>query len=85
LSGKKLQPNIRTQFNQISQEINSAYTFVDWTKIYRKLTYWELELENAADSTLDEVLTMQKSQANGEFARFIKQNYPKWFADSYSG
>jgi DNA-binding response OmpR family regulator len=82
LVGEKTSTEYRTQFNQISQEINSAYTFVDWTKIYRKLTYWELELENAADSTLDEVLTMQKSQANGEFARFIKQNYPKWFADS---
>ncbi len=67
----------QTQFNQISQQINTAQTFNDWVNIYKKLTYWELEV--SAESALDDVLYYQRSEANNEFSRFIKDNYTKWF------
>ena len=81
LIGEKTSTDYRIQFNQISQLINTASVFNDWVNIYKKLTYWELELENASDSTLDEILAMQKSQANSEFSRFIRLNYEKWFSE----
>ena len=80
LISQKTSTDYQTQFGQISQLINSASSFNNWVDIYKKLTYWELELENAADNTLDEVLFMQKSQANNDFSRFIKNNYTKWFS-----
>jgi len=81
LISQKTSTDYRIQFNKISQQINSAHTFHDWVEIYKILTYWELELENAADETLDEVLASQRNEANGEFTRFIRSNYIKWFTD----
>ena len=69
----------RTQFNQISQQINTANTFSDWVDIYKKLTYWELEVTD--DNALSEVLSFQWSEANNEFSRFIRGNYIKWFTE----
>jgi len=79
LISQKTATEYRTQFNQISQLINSAHTFSDWVEIYKKLTYWELEIENIGDEALDEVLGSQRTEANNEFSRYIKSNYIKWF------
>ena len=81
LVSQKATSEYRTQFNQISQLINSARTYNDWIDIYKKLIYWELEFENTSDEALDEVLALQRNEANGEFSRFIKSNYVNWFTD----
>lgn len=39
--------------------------------------FWELELAQA-ESDMDELLTMQKTEANSAFAKFVKKNYEKW-------
>jgi len=69
----------QTQFAQIGMRINDRLTFEEWKDIYKKLVYWEIELSNSGDSTMDEVLSMQKEDANKAFFRFIKDNYPYWF------
>jgi hypothetical protein len=60
-------------------KINSARSFEDWADIYRKLVYWEMELEASNTGGMEEVLKMQKSEANNEFGRFIRSSYPGWF------
>jgi CheY-like chemotaxis protein len=67
----------QSEFNRISLQINDAYTFEDWIDIYKKLSYWELELQDG-EGTMDEVLLMQKSEANYAFAKFVKRNYLGW-------
>lgn len=69
----------QTQFSQISMRINDRLTYEEWKDVYKKLVYWEIELSNSGDSTMDEVLSMQKEEANKAFFRFIKENYPYWF------
>ena len=69
----------QSQFGRISMQINSASTFDDWADIYRKIVYWEIELQNSSDVNMDEILLMQKTDANKEFSRFIARNYHKWF------
>lgn len=69
----------QSKFSQISIDIANARVFTDWVEIYRKLLYWELELEKSEDSGMGEVLLMQKSEANNEFGKFIKNNYHNWF------
>jgi CheY-like chemotaxis protein len=66
------------EFSQIGMRLNDRLTAAEWTDIYRKLVYWELELSSSEDSAMDEILTMQKSEANTAFFRFIKENYLKW-------
>src|SRR5574344_1007793 len=64
-------------FSKISMKINDSLTFDDWIEVYKQLVYWELELQEA-DSTMHEMLTMQKTEANASFAKFIKRNYMSW-------
>ncbi|NQU84329.1 MAG: bifunctional response regulator/alkaline phosphatase family protein [Mariniphaga sp.] len=69
----------QSQFAQIGMRLNDRLSFSDWKDIYRKLVYWELELSASDDSAMDEVLVMQKNEANNTFCRFIKDNYFDWF------
>lgn len=74
---EKTTSDYQQEFNRIGQQINGASTWNEWMEIYRKLVFWELELENA-DSNMDELLKMQKTEANSAFTKFIKKNYEKW-------
>ncbi|WP_206609970.1 PglZ domain-containing protein [Maribellus luteus] len=67
------------QFAQIGMEISDRLSFDEWKEIYKKLVYWELELSDSEDSTMDQILAMQKEDANKAFFRFIKDNYADWF------
>ncbi len=68
----------QSKFAQMGMEINNCQTMSDWQTIYRKLVFWELELAKIEDAGMEEVLRMQKNEANNLFARFIKQHYTKW-------
>ncbi|MGF7140320.1 T9SS response regulator signal transducer PorX [Roseimarinus sediminis] len=65
-------------FSKLGMQINDSYTISDWEEVYRKLTYWEMELSNSDDKAMDEVLQMQKTEANHAFCRFIAKNYISW-------
>ncbi len=66
------------QFAKIGMQINDKLTPNEWKDIYKKLVYWEIELSQSDDSTMDEILSMQKEDANNAFFRFIKDNYIQW-------
>ena len=44
----------------------------------RKLVYWELKLEKSQDEGMNQVLAMQKNEANQVFTRFYEQHYIDW-------
>lgn len=66
------------EFTKLGMKINDSFTVDNWEEVYRKLTYWEMEMSNSDDKTMDEVLKMQKTEANSAFCRFISKNYIKW-------
>ena len=68
----------RQDFNKISSMISAASTFTDWTEIYKKIVFWELELEKSADPVLTEALKLQENDANNLFSKFIAKNYLEW-------
>lgn len=68
----------QSDFMKIGGEINDSMNYDDWQNVYRKLVYWELELSHSGDKNMDEILQMQKRDANKSFARFIRQNYLSW-------
>jgi CheY-like chemotaxis protein len=68
----------RSEFGRIGMQINDSLTYEDWVEVYKKLIYWELELSET-DSGMDEMLRMQKTEANNTFNKFIKKNYQSWF------
>lgn len=64
-------------FLKISQQINESSSSEEWIDVYKKLVYWELELEQAKTG-MDEVLRHQKSEANNLFGRYVRKNYLDW-------
>jgi DNA-binding response OmpR family regulator len=70
----------QVEFSKLGMKINDSFSITDWVEVYRKLTYWEMELANSNDKTMDDVLQMQKTEANSSFCRFIAKNYLRWFA-----
>ena len=64
-------------FGKIGMQINDSLTFEDWKEVYKRLVYWELELSET-DSNMDEMLGMQKTEANLAFAKFIRKHYEEW-------
>ncbi len=65
------------EFGKITSLINDSYSIEDWYELYNKLVFWELQLAST-DTNMDELLSMQKTEANSAFAKFIKKNYEKW-------
>ena len=70
----------RQEFSDITYMIDTANTIEEWMAIERTLTRWELELEKV-DSTMHDMLSMQREQANKAFAKFIAKNYEGWWAN----
>jgi DNA-binding response OmpR family regulator len=79
LVSDKTTTDYQQAFGQIGMQINTARSFNDWTAIYRKLTQWSLQLTESTDPGIAELLSMQLSEANSEFGKFIKSNYLSWF------
>lgn len=65
------------EFGRIGMQINDSLTTHDWKEVYKKLVYWELELESSQTQMMD-MLLKQKEEANWAFGKFIKKNYESW-------
>jgi CheY-like chemotaxis protein len=70
----------QSEFGKIGMQISDKLSFDEWVEVYKKLVFWELELSGSEDSAMDEVLKMQKSEANNSFARYIRNSYQSWFS-----
>ncbi len=79
---QKTTSGYQMQFGQIGMQINDRLNFDEWKEIYKKLVHWEIELSQSDDSTMDEVLAMQKDDANKAFFKFVKENYVDWFTQN---
>ena len=71
-------------FGKLSMQINDAGTIEEWIEVYRKIVFWELQLENA-DEQMHEMLKTQKEDANNMFGKFVKKNYMQWMQADRSG
>ncbi|SMO69221.1 Response regulator receiver domain-containing protein [Saccharicrinis carchari] len=77
LVAEKTTSSYQTEFGKIGLKINDSYSFADWAEVYKQLVYWEIELEDTKGE-MDEVLKMQKTEANHAFVKFVKRNYIDW-------
>ena len=56
LMSEKTNMGYQQEFRQLSMEISDRPDLPEWEDIYRKMIYWELELEKSQDSGLKEIL-----------------------------
>ena len=75
---EKTTRDYQTEFRNITISLSSNLDIHEWRDVYKKLTYWELELEQAGDRSVEEILSMQKAEANMQFFKFVKNNYKDW-------
>jgi DNA-binding response OmpR family regulator len=75
---EKTTRNYQQEFRNISMSLSLSLNKHEWYEIYKKLTYWELELDKSGDKSIEQILAMQKTEANTQFFRFIKNNYKNW-------
>ncbi|MCR5713834.1 MAG: PglZ domain-containing protein [Bacteroidales bacterium] len=68
----------QTTFAELGGDIAAARSFGDYAGLYRKLVYWDMELESLGDNLLQDILQTQKNDANAAFAKFVRQNYTGW-------
>lgn len=77
LVSEKTTIDYQQEFGKITSQINDCRTIEDWYEVYGKLVFWELELAST-DTNMDELLNMQKTEANSAFNKFVKKNYEDW-------
>lgn len=81
LVAEQTSSDYRQEFTKIAGLIDRADSMQEWMEIYRQLVFWELKLADT-DAALDEMLRMQKRDANSSFCKFVKRNYEKWMETS---
>lgn len=80
LISEKTMQDYQVEFRQISMDISSGLDFDGWSEMYRRLIQWELKLDASSTEQLEQIIGMQKSEANIEYSKFIIQNYKNWMS-----
>jgi DNA-binding response OmpR family regulator len=78
LVSEKTNTEYRKDFQQIGMTISDKLSFAEWSELYKKIIYWDLEIDKAQDKSMLDVLKMQKTDANAQFFKFIEKNYVNW-------
>lgn len=80
LVSEKSSSKYQQEFRQIGMQLNENLDFEQWSELYKKLVYWELELDQSNETGMEEILQMQKTEANNQFAKYIEKNYSEWLS-----
>jgi len=65
-------------FRTLGITLNDNLSHQEWGDVYKKLVYWELELQQLEDAGMHEILTLQKAEANMQFCKFVEKSYLNW-------
>jgi CheY-like chemotaxis protein len=78
LVAEKTTSNYQQEFRNLFMALNSNPNYTEWMDLYKKLIFWELEMEKSDSPEMQEVFQTQKTEANTEFFKFISRNYSSW-------
>ena len=79
LVSEKTTLDYQKEFRKISMDMAMVNSYEEWVELYRRLIFWEMELEGIEDQSMVEILESQKGEANSQFGKFIERNYEDWF------
>lgn len=80
LVSQKTNFSYQQEFRQLGMQLNGYLDLREWTEVYKKLVFWELELNKIEDQGMSSILSMQKKEANTVFSKFVERNYEDWIA-----
>src|SRR3954471_23453245 len=78
LVAEKTTSAYQQQFRNLFMVLNSNPDYNEWMDIYKKLVFWELEMNKSDSPEMMEVFQSQKQEANHEFFKFVSKNYASW-------
>ncbi|RBQ04876.1 PglZ domain-containing protein [Pedobacter miscanthi] len=78
LVSEKTSMAYQQDFRRLGMTLGDRLNYEEWIDVYKKIVFWELELEKLDDPQMHEILTMQKQEANTQFTKFIEENYLDW-------
>jgi len=81
LVSEKTSMAYQQDFRRLGMTLSDRLSYDEWIDVYKKIVFWELELEKLDDPQMHEILTMQKQEANTQFSKFIGENYLDWIKD----
>ena len=81
LISEKTTQGYQQDFRNLSMTYNDRIGHEEWADIYKKLIFWDLELDNSGNDSMKEIIDMQKTEANKNFAKFVKEEYESWLND----
>src|SRR5690606_26742493 len=79
LISEKTTLDYQKEFRKIAVDMSMVNSYEEWAELYKRLLFWELQLENIEDQGMSEILESQKIEANSQFGKFIERNYESWF------
>jgi hypothetical protein len=81
LISEKTNVGYQQDFRNIGMSLSDRLNVEQWKEVYRKIVYWELEIEKTDDKSMIEILKSQRIEANAQFCKFVEKNYLKWVND----
>lgn len=66
------QSSYQQNFSDLSDKISKCKNYNDWINVYKQLVHWEFEL-SSTDSSMTEMLKMQKEDANIGFCQVYQR------------
>jgi CheY-like chemotaxis protein len=78
LVAEKTTVSYQQQFSELFMALSGNPDYQEWMDLYKKLVYWELEMEKSDSPEMREIFYNQKKEANASFSKFISKNYEKW-------
>lgn len=81
LVSEKTTASYQQEFRKIALDLSMVNSHEAWAELYKKLIYWEMQLEQIEDTGMFGILESQKAEANNQFGKFIDKNYAGWFKE----
>jgi len=75
---EKTASGYQQDFRQILMDINSGLDYKEWAETYKKIINWELKMDSSQADELGDILSMQKTEANAGFSKFVEKKYESW-------
>lgn len=85
LVSQKTNFSYQQEFRQLGMLLNGRLDLEEWADVYKKLVYWELELNKIEDQGMSSILSMQKKEANTVFSKYVERNYLDWINGDSEG
>lgn len=78
LVSEKTTSAYQQDFRNLFMALNSNPDHKEWCDIYKKLVYWEMEMDKSDSPEMRDVFQSQKEEANVEFFKFVSKHYLEW-------